>query len=716
MFFGQATVVAACLLTDDAKAYAARPFVVSGTCKREDIESQKKLLHITSSALQESQKGFGHRLYCIASDGDARRRRAMALLTLTQSVPPSSPIFEILSCLRLFNMLCGDDDLTGDFDWKHILKRFHNTLLRLKGILIDGVVITAAVIKLHLMKNGMTETAANAILSPNDKQDVTLMIQLLNSLAQLPDTSAKADPSFRASRRILQLLGRLYRHLLEAYLDPTLSLHDQLTRLSAAAHITLALYNRDKGDFIPIQLFFDVMAMIKNIYFCVAKTQKDDPDGHFWIILLGTDGLEKVFGRVRTMIGNDMNADQLQLSNRIDGAVQCVRILEQHPDWGGESRRITVKSLEEQGSDISRKMDHINPMSWKGDTRVGNVILRSSWDEGRRLTETNLAAASIDSPFEMMEHGDGYDIMCPFGGNKMVLVDGAIAVGEEEETAEERDDMVPIEDVDRNVAEPSESEQFEPDLDDVADAEEVIYADTASAKHEAWLTVDSSSPQKRQHKSTILRFYSSPLTVAESKDRLKRVRGFSQFDENIHTLPDINVSIENGKILSIEDPALTLVRCDNMVFLAVIKVLDIRLGSAPVQTVPAHLVHEPNVRLRGQVMHLTMTDTSHQPDAPDWEWTGLMEPGAAMSGLRDIEGSQIDLIDAAICSRTKGRDIGMSTYTFRSGELQASTALLHEHLVNDLHRLPSVWATDSFPYRSDKGTFLFHCSGTVFLT
>jgi len=48
----------------------------------------------------------------------------------------------------------------------------------------------------------------------------------------------------------------------------------------------------------------------------------------------------------------------------------------------------------------------------------------------------------------MMEHGDGYDIMCPFGGNKMVLVDGAIAVGEEEETAEERDDMVPIEDVD----------------------------------------------------------------------------------------------------------------------------------------------------------------------------------------------------------------------------------------------------------------------------
>ena len=150
-------------------------------------------------------------------------------------------------------MLCRDDDLTDNFDWQHILKRFHKTLLRLKGILIDGVVITAAVIKLHLMKNSMMETAANAILSPNDKQYVTLMIQLFNSLVQLPDTSAKDDTSFHASCCILQLLGQLYWHLLETYLDPTLSLQDQLTCLSAAAHITLVLYNHDKGNFIPIQ-------------------------------------------------------------------------------------------------------------------------------------------------------------------------------------------------------------------------------------------------------------------------------------------------------------------------------------------------------------------------------------------------------------------------------------------------------------------------------
>lgn len=107
---------------------------------------------------------------------------------------------------------------------------------------------------------------------------------------------------------------------------PLLSLHEQLTCLSAAAHLVLALYSCEQGDFIPIQLYFNLMSMVKNAYFCVAKAQQDDPDGQFWIILLGTDGLEKVFGKVCTMIGNDHHVDQLQLTNHIDGAVQCVKI------------------------------------------------------------------------------------------------------------------------------------------------------------------------------------------------------------------------------------------------------------------------------------------------------------------------------------------------------------------------------------------------------
>jgi hypothetical protein len=120
--------------TDDPKAYGACPFVISRTCKHEDVVSQKNLIERASHDLIDSQAVHRRHLYCISSDGDSRCRRAMALLTLTRSLPPTSPIFPVLLSLRLFNLLCGNDDLNGEVDWKHVLKRFCNGLLRLKRL------------------------------------------------------------------------------------------------------------------------------------------------------------------------------------------------------------------------------------------------------------------------------------------------------------------------------------------------------------------------------------------------------------------------------------------------------------------------------------------------------------------------------------------------------------------------------------------------------
>ena len=83
----------------------------------------------------------------------------------------------------------------------------------------------------------------------------------------------------------------------------------------------------------PSQTYFNMMTTIKNVYFCVVKTQLEDPDGSFWIILIGTDALDNLFGKVCTIIGADTNADQLQLANQIDSAVHCTNILAQHPEW-----------------------------------------------------------------------------------------------------------------------------------------------------------------------------------------------------------------------------------------------------------------------------------------------------------------------------------------------------------------------------------------------
>jgi hypothetical protein len=88
-----------------------------------------------------------------------------------------------------------------DFDWKHVLKHFWNTLLHQHGILIDDTIINIPIIRKHLLIHGLAELNISSILAPNDHQDVILMIQLLNSITQLPEYAEPSDhPSSRASR------------------------------------------------------------------------------------------------------------------------------------------------------------------------------------------------------------------------------------------------------------------------------------------------------------------------------------------------------------------------------------------------------------------------------------------------------------------------------------------------------------------------------------
>ena len=77
--------------------------------------------------------------------------------------------------------------------------------------------------------------------------------------------------------------------LIAPYTHQTMSLRDQMKHLSKAAHLVLALYIHSKGAFIFNPLYADIMHMIKNVYFCVAKAKHKDPNGKFYIILLGTD-------------------------------------------------------------------------------------------------------------------------------------------------------------------------------------------------------------------------------------------------------------------------------------------------------------------------------------------------------------------------------------------------------------------------------------------
>ena len=284
-------------------------FTISGSCKWEYVENQQRLLQVSVNSLQTGTKEaslaleFNLGVYNMGSDGDSRCLQARINITLLRKLDPSSLIYPLLSPLSLFNVSVGDDDITCNFDWKHVFKRFRNTDLWIKGFSVDGVAITTSVIKAHLVKEGMSPSAADVLLAPNNQQDVILMVKLLHAIVLLSPSEYSGCPLHQSSQHVLYLVGRIYFNLLTTYLNVSLPLNEQLVRLSTAGHLMLAIYHTDKGEFIPIQTCFDVMCMIKNIYFSVAKTQVDNPDGSFWIILLGTDCLEKVFGQVHTIVG-----------------------------------------------------------------------------------------------------------------------------------------------------------------------------------------------------------------------------------------------------------------------------------------------------------------------------------------------------------------------------------------------------------------------------
>ncbi len=235
------------------------------------------------------------------------------------------------------------------------------------------------------------------------------------------------------------MLGHLFRHLVLPYVQITLSLHEQLMHLSTAAHLAAFLFTFDnaRSKVMPSVTYRDIVLMVKNAYFCVAKAKVQNPGSLFWLILLGTDRLEDDFGTVRSITGNDANTDVYSLTTRMSHTVEVRNIFSLHPEWDRGPRRLKLPAIEDGNGDIIAKVDHINPASWKGDARVSNVPPITAWNEGRTVVEKAFSDLQVARCFEEMER-IGADLYFPFGNGVELPADNKNA---EEETV---DNEIPI--------------------------------------------------------------------------------------------------------------------------------------------------------------------------------------------------------------------------------------------------------------------------------
>jgi hypothetical protein len=407
------------------------------------------MLQVVVEATNRKKDLTGLRIISLASDGESRRGKALAHLTYATPLPLSSPIYDQLIHLDLMDFFVGADDITADKDYKHIFKRLRNALLRKNGCIVHGIKLTPGLIRKHLQHSGLTDSHINHVLDPADKQDVVLAYNLLKDLWCLPPADPQSNTmSYLQAREALRLYGELCYHLIFPYICVDLTLSEQLEHLSAAIHLVLALYVHDnaRSSFILTALFIDIGIMVKNVFFCVAKAKADHPNQPFFIILLGIDRLESLFGILRTMVGNDANLDILQLALRVTSTTEVSNILAKHPEWDKSPRRLRLPTVSKTMNDFSSTVDHIGPRAYSCPDKLlpSGLTLATTWKRGRHLLEVKYPW--ITEILCCISTTENVSILAPYGTSLVTthLTDNIDDAAAEEDTSSPQSDKSTI--------------------------------------------------------------------------------------------------------------------------------------------------------------------------------------------------------------------------------------------------------------------------------
>ncbi|KAF5334132.1 hypothetical protein D9758_018620 [Tetrapyrgos nigripes] len=666
-YASEATVGAIGILTDNKQFYNARPIFVSGTCKREPGEEQAKIIQLIYDAFRKKFPDVRTRIISLASDGEQQRGKALDILTyLKNNLSEDSNIYPLLSHLRFMNLRVGNDDLTSDKDFRHCLKCCHEALLRAQGLDIMGTIIIPAFYTLIFVK------------------------PLLRDVRCLPEVSS-GTLQFVAERKALKLIGTLfYDSILFPYICVDLSLSEQLECFSAAAHLLLVLYQHTGKKFLPTLLYQDLQIMIKNIFFCVAKGIVDNPSGRFWICLLGTDRLEQLFGILRSMVGNDANLDVLQLLQRITGTVEIANILAKHPEWDNKSRHLRLPAVNSMGQEIlGAAIDHISPVTWRGDVRLSQVTLLTCWKAG--LSRVVAKFPNLQDLF--------HDLNLDTRPIDILMPDGVLLIGRklDSDDVEEYGDHPVHEATDGHFdafTEESGIRSLEDTLADEIEDEGAVFS-TLGKTHNAKIDLGNGV---LVNKSRVLGQFSRLQKHAPtSTDRL---RASSLIDTS---------SPFGESCLMISEPIASVISCEGKPFLCIGKVLDICAGANYLDDITHEDLLDEGIYVTFQLVHLRPATIDDDPTkANDWRSSPHHEFAAQQF---TVPGHLVQPLDPALNSPPENNT--KTFYLFDSATLlSVAESLLHkvaELGSSQTLKIPSTQRSDRFPYLTRKGTAAFLC-------
>ncbi|KAJ7700182.1 hypothetical protein B0H16DRAFT_1441414 [Mycena metata] len=677
----EATVVALGALSRNPRDYNPQPICISGTCKHETGPEQAEFLQTLHTAAQNrlAHGNITYRDVSVASDGEAKRGVALVREYMKYDLKKSSVgIYPLLKPLEFMNLRVGPDDITPDKDFRHVMKTVCGLLMRKAGIKLLGFWITPAIVKQHLRAVGNSKERVDGLLNPNDKQDVSLGYQLLKELWSLPDALPSDKPGLVSARKALKIFGQLGHHLVMPYVCITLTLREQLVHLSAAAHLLLLLFttNRAGTEFMANQTFVNIMLMIKNAFFCVAKAKIDIPDSEFFLILMGTDRLEKLFGLIRTGIGTDSNVDVYQLAGRASNLTEVSKILSLRPHWDRGPKRLKLPAVINANGDISKTADHVSPPSWIGDVRVSTVVPHGCWIAGRKIAEGLVAGGK--ETLERCAATPGFDMFTPLGRMLVGAQDPEAAFEPDAELFRPAPDEV------------NQSPESQPESSSGNDIDDMLAMDdsTRVTKHSPHLIIAG----KKVSKATVLSNFMQGRSARLSTDRTRRVAGIAAFNNSSAD----GLFTFDGPLgtpsLRLGNPVVTMVKCEELMFLAIGLVSSIKFGAQETESIPLDLLPDGGTKVSYQILRLITATIEDDPTTlHDWRWSGSDE-----SSCTAVPGLLIHPLNPTVSNRTPGKP----TYLFSSETLVTLGATVFSQVLsNDLDSLPEVQRTHAFPYR-----------------
>ncbi|KAG2125172.1 hypothetical protein DEU56DRAFT_873149 [Suillus clintonianus] len=283
-------------------------------------------------------------LWSFANDSDATQCAACHRLFLKTPLSTNSQLYGVLSNMPGLNTLTGDGKVTLNFDFKHIFQCILCTLIRSPtGIVLNnGCVINTMMLSRYLVwLPAYDEASIMKLLHPNDPQDVPRAIELMQTIHTILNNSFSTDIDTHADLVSITLLSNIIESILVPFINPNLSLTEQVHYLSRYAHLTFTIFRVHQHSFMPFQLYYNTQTAIKNIIFTITKQQVLDLYTSFF---LGCSYAQAI--------------DRLGAAKDIDG--------------------------------------HLSLSKWIGDIISGRCDLPSVWQHGHEMAVTILTSSQIN--------------------------------------------------------------------------------------------------------------------------------------------------------------------------------------------------------------------------------------------------------------------------------------------------------------------------------